>query len=195
MAGVRDREQVHPDSAAAWRAWLEANHATSPGCWLVSWKPATGRPTLDYEAAIQEALCFGWVDSQVRSLDDERGALLYTPRKPGSAWASTNKRRVELLEADGRMTDAGRAVIEAAKADGSWTILDDVEAGVLPQDLAAALAGTGGAQATWDAYPPGVRRGMHAWVISAKRPETRAKRIAEIVDAAADGRRAGQWAT
>lgn len=195
MAGVRDREHVHPDDAAGWRAWLEANHATSPGCWLVAWKPATGRPTVDYEAGIQEALCFGWVDSQARSLDDERGALLYTPRKRGSAWASTNKRRVELLEADGRMTDAGRAVIEAAKADGSWTILDDVEAGVLPEDLATALAGDGQAQATWDGYPPSVRRGMHFWVISAKRPDTRVRRIAEIVAAAADGRRAGQWAT
>lgn len=195
MAGVRDREEVHPADVAEWRAWLAANHTTSPGCWLVSYKPSTGRQAVDYESAIQEALCFGWVDSQVRSIDAERGALLYTPRKAGSAWASTNKRRVELLEADGRMTDAGRAVIEAAKADGSWTILDDVEAGILPADLSGALDAVPAARAAWEGFPRGVRRGMHQWVISAKRPDTRAKRIAEIVSEAAAGRRAGQWAT
>ncbi len=191
MAGVRDREQVQPADAAQWRAWLEANHATSPGCWLVTWKSSTGRATLAYEAGIQEALCFGWVDSQVRSLDDERTALLYTPRKPGSVWASTNKRRIALLEADGRMTDAGRAVVDAAKADGSWTILDDVEAGILPDDLSAALTASPAAQAAWDAFPPGARRAMHQWLISAKRPETRAKRVAQIVAEAAAGRRSG----
>lgn len=195
MGGVADREQVEPADVAEWRAWLAANHATSPGCWLVSPKPSTGRQTVDYEAAIQEALCFGWVDSQVRSLDDERGALLYTPRRAGSAWAATNKRRVELLEADGRMTDAGRAVIDTAKADGSWAILEAVEAGVLPDDLVAALDALPPARATFDGFPPGVRRGMHQWVISAKRPDTRAKRIDAIVTEAAAGRRAGQWAT
>lgn len=191
MGGVADRPQIEPQTIGEWRAWLEEHHATSAGCWLVSWKAATGRQGFPYEAGIQEALCFGWVDSQVRSLDDGRGALLYTPRKPGSVWAGTNKRRVELLEADGRMTDAGRAVIQRAKADGSWTILDDVEAGILPADLSAALDAHQGALAAWEGFPPGARRAMHQWVIAAKRPQTRAARIEQIISEAAAGRRAG----
>jgi uncharacterized protein YdeI (YjbR/CyaY-like superfamily) len=149
---------------------------------------------MSYDAGVEEALCFGWVDSQTRSLDDERGAMLYTPRAAGVGWAASNKRRVEALETDGRMTAAGRAVVDAAKADGSWVLLDDVDAGVLPADLVAALAAHPGARATWDAFPPGVRRGMHAWVLSAKRPATRATRIGTIAAEAACGRRAGQWA-
>ena len=193
MAGVQDREQFEPVDRAAWRAWLEANHASSPGVWFVSFKPSTGRQAVDYEAAIQEALCFGWVDSQLRPIDDERAALLYTPRKPGSGWAATNKRRIEQLEAAGLMAPAGAAVIAAAKADGTWTLLDDVEAGIVPDDLAAALDAAEGAWATWDGFPPGVKKGMLGWVVMAKRPETRAKRIAEIASEAAAGRRAGQW--
>lgn len=191
MAGAADRELVEPGSVTEWRAWLAAHHTTSPGCWLVSWKPSTGRQAFPYEAGIQEALCFGWIDSQIRTLDDHRSALLYTPRKRGSVWSGPNKRRVELLEADGRMTDAGRAVIQRAKADGSWTILDDVEAGILPADLLAVLEASPAARDAWDSFPPGARRGMHQWVIAAKRPETRAKRIAEIAAEAAAGRRAG----
>lgn len=193
--GVRDREEVEPATRAEWRAWLQTNHATSPGCWLVTAKASSGRTTVDYEEAIQEALCFGWVDSQARSIDAERGALLYTPRKPGSTWAGTNKRRVEQLEAEGLMTDAGRAVIEVAKADGSWTVLDDVEAGRLPDDLVAGLAAVPGAQAAWDAFPPGVRRGLHSWVIAAKRPQTRAARVEQVASEAAAGRRAGPYAS
>lgn len=193
MGGVLDRELVHVEERAAWRAWLEANHATSKGCWLVAWKPATGRPAVDYESAIQEALCFGWVDSQARTLDAERSALLFTPRKPGSGWAGTNKRRIAQLETDGLMRPAGAAIIAAAKADGTWTLLDDVEAGVVPDDLAAALDAHAGARSTWDGFPPGVQRGMLTWLVTAKRPETRAKRIAEIAEQAAAGKRAGEW--
>lgn len=193
MAGAQDRELVHPADRAAWRAWLEANHATSPGCWLVSWRPVTGKPTLDYEDAIQEALCFGWVDSQVRTIDDERAALLYTPRKGGSGWAGTNKRRIAQLEAQGLMRPAGTALIEAAKADGTWTLLDGPEAGIVPDDLAAALDAHGDARATWNGFPPGVRKGMLTWVATAKRAETRAKRVAEIAEQAAVGKRAGEW--
>ncbi len=171
-------------------AWLEANHAGSPGAWLVCPKPSTGRETVSYEDAVRHALCFGWVDSQVRAIDDERGALLFTPRKPGSGWAGTNKRRIEELEAAGLMRPAGRALIDAAKADGSWTLLDDVEAGIVPEDLAEALGAHPAGRATWDAYPPacsgacsrgssppnGPRRGRGASQRSPRRPPTAARR-------------------
>lgn len=194
MSGARDREEVHVEERAAWRSWLDANHASSPGVWLVVWKPDTGRPRITYEEAILEGLCFGWVDSQARSLDDERSALMFTPRKAGSLWAGTNKARVLQLEAEGLMRDPGRAVIDAAKRDGTWEPLDGPEAGIVPDDLAAALAARPPAREVFDRFPPGVRKGMLTWLVTAKRAETRERRIAEIAGEAAEGRRAGQWA-
>ena len=136
-----DAEQVHPETLADWRAWLDANHARPDGVWLVSWKPATGRPFVPYEQVVEEALCYGWIDSSGRTLDEERSALWMAPRKRGSGWARSNKERIVRLEAEGRMTDAGRALIEAAKADGSWTLLDSVEAGEVPDDLRPGVRG------------------------------------------------------
>jgi uncharacterized protein YdeI (YjbR/CyaY-like superfamily) len=193
MSSARDREHVHPADRAAWRVWLKDHHSTSPGCWLVTWKPATARPGVSYEEAILEGLCVGWVDSQSRSLDDERSALLFTPRRTGSPWAGTNKARIIELEAQGLLLPAGEAAIRAAKTDGSWEILDGPEAGVVPDDLAAALDGLPRAREVFDAFPPGVRKGMLTWIALAKRPDTRAKRVAEIASEAAEGRRAGEW--
>jgi uncharacterized protein YdeI (YjbR/CyaY-like superfamily) len=93
-----------------WRAWLEANHASSESVWLVTWKKAAGRPRVDYDAAVEEALCFGWVDSKSKSVDDLRTSLYFTPRKPASNWSESNRARFAKLEAAGLMTDAGRAV-------------------------------------------------------------------------------------
>ncbi|MEH3055131.1 MAG: YdeI/OmpD-associated family protein [Patulibacter minatonensis] len=191
--GVIDREHLHVEARSEWRAWLASHHASSPGVWLVSWKASTGRPAVGYDDAVREALCFGWVDSQNRSIDAERSAQLFTPRRSGSGWAGTNKRRIEELEAQGLMTDAGRALVDAAKADGTWTLLDGAEAGTVPEDLATALAAFPTARAAWDGFPEGVRRGMLTWLVTAKRAETRARRVAEIAAEAAEGRRAGQW--
>jgi uncharacterized protein YdeI (YjbR/CyaY-like superfamily) len=185
-----EREQVHVESVADWRSWLAANHAREDGVWLVSWKPATGRPRVAYEEAVEEALAFGWIDSKGRSLDDERSMQWFSPRKPGSGWARTNKERIIRLEREGRMTAAGRAVIQRAKADGSWTLLDAVEALIVPADLGAALDASPGSAAHWDAFPRSARRIMLEWVAQAKRPETRARRVAEIAEAAARGERA-----
>jgi uncharacterized protein YdeI (YjbR/CyaY-like superfamily) len=185
-----EREQVHVESVPDWRRWLAANHAREDGVWLVSWKPATGRPRVAYEEAVEEALAFGWIDSKGRSLDDERSMQWFSPRKPGSGWARTNKERIIRLEHEGRMTAAGRAVIERAKADGSWTLLDAVEALIVPADLGAAFDASPGAAAHWDAFPRSARRLMLEWVAQAKRPETRARRVAEIAEAAARGERA-----
>ncbi|MFC0705470.1 YdeI/OmpD-associated family protein [Cellulomonas uda] len=133
MPGPRDPQalHVHAETVPQWRAWLAEHHGSgADGVWLVMWRPATGRPRVSYEEAIEEALCFGWVDSMSGPVDAERSRLWFPPRRVGSPWSRTDKERVARVEADGRMTDAGRAVVERARADGSWTYLDQVEARV-----------------------------------------------------------------
>jgi uncharacterized protein YdeI (YjbR/CyaY-like superfamily) len=143
-----------------------------------------------YADLVEEAICFGWIDSTVNVLDDDRGLQLMTPRKPRSGWTRLNRRRVADMEAQGRMTDAGRRAVDRAKADGSWTVYDPVEDLLEPDDLAAALDAVPAARAAWTGFPPSARKQMLWWVVSAGRAETRAGRIAKIVDAAAEGRRA-----
>jgi uncharacterized protein YdeI (YjbR/CyaY-like superfamily) len=186
---LTDREKVHLETAGQWRAWLAQHADRGEGVWLVTWKKVTGRPSPAYEALVEEALCVGWIDSTAGTLDDERSMLWFAPRKPGSGWARTNKERLERLEREGRMRPRGRAVVEAAKADGSWTLLDDVEALVVPADLAAALDAAG-ARASWDGFPASVRKVHLTRLGQAKREETRARRVSEIADAAARGERA-----
>jgi uncharacterized protein YdeI (YjbR/CyaY-like superfamily) len=194
MADSRDdAPRVHPESIEEGRDWLRAHHDTVPGAWLVSWKASTGKPTVKYELAVEEALCVGWIDSTSRTVDDERRMLWFTRRKPGSGWARTNKERVARLEAEGRMTPAGRALIDAAKADGSWTLLDDVENLVVPDDLAAAFDRYPGSRAQFDAFPPSARRAILSWIVQAKRETTRAARLEESARLAAEGKRANEW--
>jgi uncharacterized protein YdeI (YjbR/CyaY-like superfamily) len=140
MTRLADLPLVEVAGRAEWRAWLQRNHSTSPGVWLAVGKKGNSRTALTYDEAVEEALCFGWIDSVVNRLDADRFKQLLTPRKRGSGWARTNKERVGRLIAQGLMENAGLAAIEAAKADGSWHALDDVEDLVVPDDLAAALA-------------------------------------------------------
>jgi uncharacterized protein YdeI (YjbR/CyaY-like superfamily) len=185
-----DAPRIHPASAADWRAWLEANHDTARGVWVVSWRAqGAGREPVAYEDQVLEALAFGWIDATTRRLDDERRMQYFAPRKPGSGWARSNKARVERLRAEGRMTPAGEAVVERAVADGSWTLLDDVEALVVPDDLAAAFERHAGSRAKWEAFPPSSRQMSLWWIRQAKRPETRARRVQETARLAADGLR------
>lgn len=180
----------HADGRPSWRAWLETHHDTERGVWLCSWKPATGRPACPYPDAVEEALCFGWIDSTVNRLDDERGLQLMTPRKPKSSWTRLNRQRVADMEAAGLMSDAGRAAVEVAKANGYWTIYESVEDLIEPEELAAALDAVPAAREHWDAFPPSARKQMLWPIVSAARAETRAKRIASIVEKAAVGERA-----
>lgn len=174
-----------PKTTAEWRAWLEANHESEAGVWLIYAKKNAGIEGISYEEGVEEALCFGWIDSIGRSLGEKQMALVFTPRKAGGTWAWSNKERVERLIADGRMTPAGMAKIEQAKADGSWNALDDFEDLTVPEDLAAALAANETASANFAAFSPGARRTYLWWIKSAKRPETRAKRVEETVRLAA----------
>ena len=180
----------HAETRSQWRAWLAANHASAPGVWLCSWKPGTGKPSCPYDAVVEEALCFGWIDSTVNTLDDDRGLQLLTPRKPRSTWTRSNRRRVDAMEAAGLMTDAGRRAVDVAKGNGRWTISDTVEDLIEPDDLSRALDTAPAARSSWDAFPPSARKQMLWWVISAARPDTRERRIATIVERAAHGERA-----
>lgn len=191
MTSLLDKyDRVQPRSRAEWRAWLEANHASSPGIWLVSYTRRSGKATLTYEEAVEEALCFGWIDSQVTKLDDERNMQVFTPRRPGSPWSPTNKRRIERLLAAQLIAPAGLAKIEAAKADGSWTAYDAIEALIVPDDLAMALADDQVAEQAFQSFSNSVKKQLLWWIASAKRSETRAKRIAQLVAAASEGRSA-----
>lgn len=182
---------VEPADRAEWRAWLAANGASSTGVWLAVGKKGNARTKLTYDDAVEEALAFGWIDSTVHRLDADRYRQLYTPRKPGSIWARSNKERVARLTDAGLMTDAGVAAVERARADGSWDILDQVEALLIPPDLADALADDEDAARGWDALPQSGRKQLLYWIMSAKRPQTRARRIAQTVEAAAEGRMPG----
>lgn len=188
-----------PDNAffaatrARWRAWLTTHHTQRDGVWLVTYKASSGKATFDYNAAVEEALCFGWVDSKPRALDAERTMLWFAPRKPKSGWSGPNKERVQRLTKAGLMHPAGLATVRAAKASGTWTALDAVEALEIPPDLSAALQLFPDAAAHFDAFPRSAKRGILEWIINAKRPETRAKRVEETARLAAQNVRANQW--
>lgn len=193
MAGLDDREHVHAETRAQWRAWLVEHHATSTGAWLVSWKASTGRPSVGYEESVEEALCVGWVDSKGGVLDDERSKLWFAPRSRRSAWARTNKERIARLDASGLLLPAGLRAVEIAKANGTWTMLDDVENLVVPPDLAVSFDARPGSRAQWDAFPRSARRAILEWIVQARTPATREKRIVETAEKAAVGERANQW--
>ena len=180
-SSVAPLEQVYVKNRSAWRRWLEKHHAGSPGIWLVYDKKSSRADRLAYVDAVEEALCFGWIDSTAKSFDDTRYMQLFTPRKPKSTWARTNKARVARLIEEGLMAPAGLAVIEVAKANGSWSSLDAVEALTVPDDLAAALSANPEAERNFAAFPPSARKAYLHWVSQAVRPDTRAGRIAEVV--------------
>jgi uncharacterized protein YdeI (YjbR/CyaY-like superfamily) len=184
---------VHPKSLADWRKWLSQNHTQTEGVWLISYKKATGKQAFDYNESVEEALCFGWIDSKGNKLDDERTMLWFAPRRAGSGWSKPNKDRIEKLINDGRMAPPGLEKIETAKADGTWTVLDAVETLTIPPDLAKALSANKTAENYFQAFPRSARRGILEWINNAKRPETRAKRIEETVRLAAGNIRANQW--
>ena len=184
MVGPLDRD--------GWRAWLIANHATSKGVWLVGFRPSTGRASVAYEAAVEEALCVGWIDSKGTRLDDKRNLQWYSPRSPRSGWSGSNKVRVARLSQAGLMLPAGLAAVEEAKRRGTWSMLDDVEALIVPPDLAMAMDDHPPARPNWDAFSPSARRQILGWIVQAKRPETRAARVSETATRAARNEKANQ---
>lgn len=184
---------IHPTTRAAWRKWLTEHHTRESGVWLISYKKSSGKPRFEYDEAVEEALCFGWIDSKPNKLDEERSMLWFAPRKARTGWSKPNKDRVERMIAAGLMTPAGQVKVDAAKRDGSWNALDAIEALEIPPDLVKALAAHKPAPANFDAFPRSVKRGILEWISNAKKPETRAKRVEETARLAKDNIRANQW--
>jgi len=186
---MSEPDPLHMVDAAGWRAWLTENHATSTGVRILRARAGSPLITVGYDDAVRQALCFGWIDGTVRPYDDAAVAIRFSPRRARSGWAATNKARIRELEASGEMTDAGRRVIDAARADGTWEVLDGPEAGIEPPELRAALDAVPAARAHWDTFPPSTRKLGLTQIATAVRPDTRSARIAKIVAAAAEGRR------
>ena len=179
-----DFPNIEAPDRAAWRAWLRHHHRTSPGVWLVYHKKGSGIPSVSYAEAVEEALCFGWIDSKIHAIDSLRYRQIFTPRKQGSTWSKLNKRRVAALIRSKRMTAAGMAKITAAQKDGSWKSLDEVENLRMPAELTGALAADPQARRYFEAFSDSARKLIIRWITSAKRPETRLKRIRKTVSLA-----------
>lgn len=193
MTKVDDHLEILYDmDRAKWRRWLEKNHEQTASVWLVLVKKGAKRKGISYEEAVQEALCFGWIDSNPNRLDDERFKIHMSPRKPNSVWARSNKGRVRRLIEQGLMTPAGMEKIEAAKRNGSWDIIEEVDSLQVPEELEKALLSHPPAKANFDSFILSYRKQAIYWVLSAKRPETKAKRSEEIARAAARKEKVGQ---
>lgn len=184
---------VRASTRTDWREWLAEHHATETSVWLRIFTKNSGTPSVTYGEAVDEALCFGWIDSSVKKGDENYYFQFFAKRNPKSNWSRVNKNKVEKLIAAGLMTQAGQAMIDLAKRTGTWTALDDVEDGITPPDLQDALDANPTAKKHFDAFPRSVRRGILEWLLNAKTAPTRAKRIIEIVDKAERNERANQY--
>jgi uncharacterized protein YdeI (YjbR/CyaY-like superfamily) len=175
-----------------WRSWLMNNHRQPNGIWLITYKKATGIGSIEYSDIVDEALCFGWIDSKANKLDDERKMQWMTTRKPKSGWSKVNKGKIEQLIESGLMMPAGYTKIEAAQLDGSWSLLDSIENLELPTDLVDALALYPNATKHFNAFPRSSKRIILHWIQMAKKDDTRKKRVDETARCAEDNIRANQ---
>ncbi|MDX1349883.1 MAG: YdeI/OmpD-associated family protein [Putridiphycobacter sp.] len=190
---MKSVETYFPANKTDWRQWLELNHKTKEAVWVVFYKKNAPNHNLSWSDSVDEALCFGWIDSTKRSIDSEKFMQYFSKRKAKSNWSKINKAKVKTLIEEGLMTAEGYKSIEVAKENGSWTILDDVEALVLPPDLKEALSNSNRAVAFYENLSKSAKKILLHWVISAKRPETRQKRIVEIVDNAQENLKPKQF--
>ena len=192
MAVIADSDTFFAADRAAWREWLERHHAARTQVWLLLHKKHVEEPNVRYDEAVEEALCWGWIDGLTKRWDERSYAVRFTPRKPGSVWSESNVERVTRMIAEGRMTPAGQALVDEAKRRGTWDEAASGRLDVTPPDLEAALAGVPAAQEQWATWAPSHRRQYIYWVLDAKRPETRARRVADVVRRAAAGIRPGE---
>lgn len=181
-------ETIYATDRQAWRQWLIENHQTSPGVWLVYYKIKSGLPSIQYSEAVKEALCFGWIDSKVKAIDENRYKQVFTPRKAKSVWSKLNKQYVEELIEEGLMGEMGFQKITIAIRDGSWTALDEIEALVIPSDLKQALESNETANRNFQGFSNSVKKSLLFWIASAKRKETRSNRIEQIINSAVQNR-------
>lgn len=184
MKSIEEPEVFYPPSRHEWRAWLEENHLKAKSVWVVYHNKATGRPTLTWSEAVDEALCFGWIDSKVISVGNGTTHQFFSRRKAKSTWSKINKDKIERLIKDGLMAPAGLEIIEIAKQNGSWSLLDEVEEMKSPPDLEEAFALFPGSKENFEAFSKSVKKFLLQWIVLAKRPETRQNRINEIAEKA-----------
>lgn len=175
-----EAETFYPKSQADWRKWLEENHQQKNSVWLIYYRSSTGKPSLSWSEAVDEALCFGWIDSTKKTIDHERYMQYFTRRKPSSTWSKVNKDKIAILIQNDQMAQAGLKSIEIAKQNGNWSLMDDVEKLIIPEDLKIALTRIEGALDFFQRQSKTLKKGMLHWVVVAKRTETRKKRIDEI---------------
>lgn len=187
------RPTFYADSAASWRGWLDAHHASEAGVWLIIYKKDSGTPSVYYPEAVDEALCYGWVDSKPNKRDGQSYFQYFSPRNAKSNWSRVNKEKIARLEEEGKMAPAGLEMVRIAKETGTWNALDEVENLVVPPDLAEEFQQYENARKYWDEFPRSTRRGILEWIFNAKRPATRAKRIAETARLAERNLRANQF--
>lgn len=193
MKEKKESIEFYPRNRQAWRNWLQKNHATKQSVWLIMYKKSSGKPTILYNEVVEEALCFGWIDSVPRKRDAESSFLYISVRKAKSGWSALNKTRIEKLLRENKMAAAGLQKIEAAKKDGSWSALDKIEALEMPAALQKALTRNKKALAHFNGFPSSVRKQLFLWVESAKTPVTKEKRITGIVTLAEKNIRTNQW--
>ena len=179
--------------AAAWRNWLEENTHSAKSIWLIIYRKESDTPSVYYNEAVDQALCFGWIDSKPNKRDEESFYQFFSKRNPKSNWSRVNKEKVEKLLADGQMAAAGLDMVALAKETGTWDALNDVENGVIPEDLLSAFDKYPGSHSHFENFPRSVKRGILEWIFNAKRTETRAKRIEETARLAAENIRANQF--
>jgi uncharacterized protein YdeI (YjbR/CyaY-like superfamily) len=183
-----DKKEIatfYPATTTEWRKWLEANHDKEQSVWLIQYKKDSNVPSITWSQAVDEALCFGWIDSTSRPIDHEKFMQYFTKRKKNSVWSKINKDKVASLIEEGRMTHAGFHSIEIAKENGSWHVLDEAEALTMPMDLAKEFNAHPGSEDFFLSLSPSTKKNMLQWLVLAKRPETRQKRLIEIAALAA----------
>lgn len=177
----------YPKNRQEWRRWLERNHDKKQSVWLVQYRKEANVPTITWSEAVDQALCFGWIDSTRRSLEDGKFIQFFTKRKPGGTWSKVNKEKVQRFVEEGLMAPAGLAAIERAKQNGAWAILDEVEELQIPADLAHEFRGRPGSEAFFLSLSMSIRKRLLQWIVLAKRAETREKRITDIAKHAGRG--------
>ncbi|GLR18262.1 YdeI/OmpD-associated family protein [Portibacter lacus] len=183
----KEVEKHTPKSRTEWRNWLEKNHQTKHSVWLVYYRTSSDVASITWSEAVDEAICFGWIDSTKKTIDEERYMQYFSKRKPSSTWSLINKEKVDFLIRNNLMAKAGLEVIKTAKQNGNWSLMDDVEKLIIPDDLNLALGKKEGAMDFYQSQTKSTKKMMLYWVVMAKRIETRTKRINEIVESAAKG--------
>ncbi|MFD2566192.1 YdeI/OmpD-associated family protein [Pseudotenacibaculum haliotis] len=189
-----DKPEIYFKNDIEWRDWLSQNYNSSEGVYVILYKIDTGIQSMRWEEAVKVALCYGWIDSTVKSLGNGKRRQYFCPRKSKSVWSKLNKTYIEQLEKEGLMHESGLSKIEAAKKDGSWSALDDVENLVVPEDLQAAFDQNKTAFQNYQNFAPSYRKGYLYWLNQAKREATRLKRIQEIIQLCeANKKQKGAW--